>query len=240
MPLPLLAAHISDGVLQPIPQIVGIAVAVALLAFALRKLRDDQIPRVILCTAVFFIASLIHIRIGPTSAHLLLNGLIGILLGYLAIIPIAVGLFMQAVLFGHGGFLVWGMNCCIFTLPALIAPYLFSRLQNADDYGGPVSLPFTLALGALLQPILTLPIWLVTQMARLQLSRKSFFPAAFLCGFTTVMLTVFLNGFVLVAFGNADWRWIAAIVVAGHLPLAFVEGIIAGFACEAMLKNKRP
>lgn len=32
-------------------------------------------------TAAFFVASLIHVPIGPTSVHLLLNGLLGVVVG---------------------------------------------------------------------------------------------------------------------------------------------------------------
>ena len=71
--------------------------------------------------AAFFVASLVHIRIGPTSVHLLLNGLAGVLLGLRAGPSIAVGLTLQAVLIGHGGFSALGVNICVMTIPALFA-----------------------------------------------------------------------------------------------------------------------
>jgi cobalt/nickel transport system permease protein len=85
---------------------------------------------VALLTAAFFVASLVHVRVGPTSAHLLLNGLVGVLLGWRAGLAIPVGLFLQAALIGHGGFTTLGVNACVMTLPALLAAWLFALLQG--------------------------------------------------------------------------------------------------------------
>ena len=71
--------------------------------------------------AAFFVATLIHVKVGPTSVHLLLNGLVGVILGRRAPLAIAVGLFLQAALLGHGGFLPLGVNTCVMSLPALLA-----------------------------------------------------------------------------------------------------------------------
>src|SRR6266487_5592486 len=102
----LLAVHISDGYLTA-PWIIGGAVVTVLLAFVGSiRLRDEEVPRIALLTAAFFIASYIHIKVGPTSAHLLLNGLVGILLGPRAALAIPIALFLQAVLPPmHGGVL---------------------------------------------------------------------------------------------------------------------------------------
>src|SRR5262249_40153720 len=69
-----------------------------------------------------------HVRIGPTTVHLLLNGLVGVLLGRRAALAIPVGLFLQAALLGHGGFQTLGINSCIMVLPALLAWQLFTLL----------------------------------------------------------------------------------------------------------------
>ncbi len=233
-----IAAHISDGVLLPLPQVAGLVIALLLVGIALRRLTDDEVPRIVLCTAVFFIASLIHVKVGPTSVHLLLNGLMGILLGYRSIIPIAVGLFMQAVLFGHGGFLVWGTNCCIFFLPALIAPVLFRILKPRPQFGSPVMLPFAMAFGYLLCPISALTIWFAGQWLWLKIDRQSLFATGFGVGFLTVLITILLNAGVLIAGGNADWKWIAIFVFACHLPVAIIEGLIVGFVLEAIAASR--
>ena len=72
--LALLAVHISDGVLATGWWAGGFLAAGLLAALGAWRIRDDEIPRVALLTAAFFVASSFHIRVGPTSVHLLLNG----------------------------------------------------------------------------------------------------------------------------------------------------------------------
>src|SRR5215472_7840694 len=128
----LWAVHIPDSVLTE-PWLIGgfiVATALALLAVFVGRLRDEDIPRVALLTAAFFIASLIHVRIPPTSAHLLLNGLLGVILGWQVALAIPIGLFLQAALFNHGGFTTLGINSCVMVLPALLAWVLFQSLRR--------------------------------------------------------------------------------------------------------------
>ncbi|MDY0241405.1 MAG: energy-coupling factor ABC transporter permease, partial [Rhodospirillaceae bacterium] len=73
-----------DGILSAPVLIAGGAVALAGIAWALRRLDADDIPRTALVTAAFFVAALIHFPVGPTSVHLILNGLTGIMLGWTA------------------------------------------------------------------------------------------------------------------------------------------------------------
>ena len=49
-------------------------------------------------TPAIFVASLVHVPVGPSSMHLVLNGLLGLLLGWAAFPAILVGLLLQAVL----------------------------------------------------------------------------------------------------------------------------------------------
>lgn len=128
--VPLLAVHISDGVLGPAWCAAGLIVMALLMAAAVYRISDEEIVRVALLAAVFFVASLIHVRLGPTSAHLLLNGLVGVLLGLRAALAIPVALFLQAVLIGHGGVYALGVNACVWTLPALAAYGLFHLLHR--------------------------------------------------------------------------------------------------------------
>jgi cobalt/nickel transport system permease protein len=126
---PLLAMHISDGVLTAPWLAGGFAVAGILALVGSFRIRDEEIPRIALLTAAFFVASLLHIRVGPTSVHLILNGLLGVVLGWRAALAIPVALFLQAALFSHGGFLSLGVNSCVATLPALLAGLVFTLLR---------------------------------------------------------------------------------------------------------------
>jgi cobalt/nickel transport system permease protein len=57
--------------------------------------------------------------------HLLLSGLIGIMLGWAAFPAVAVGLFLQAILFGFGGMVSLGANTMNMAAPAVICGGLF-------------------------------------------------------------------------------------------------------------------
>jgi cobalt/nickel transport system permease protein len=126
----LLAVHISDGILAAPWWLAGLVVTGILALAGAWRVRDEEIPRIALLTAAFFVASLIHVRIGPTSVHLLLNGLAGVLLGWRAALAIPAAVLLQAVLFGHGGFTTVGINSCIMTIPALASWGLFALLQK--------------------------------------------------------------------------------------------------------------
>jgi cobalt/nickel transport system permease protein len=127
---PLFAVHIADGVLT-VPWLAGGMVLAGLLALlGAWRIREEEIPQVAVLTAAFFVASLIHVRVGPTSVHLLLNGLVGVVLGRRAGLAIPVGLFLQAALIGHGGFTTLGVNSVVLTVPALLAWLLFAGLRR--------------------------------------------------------------------------------------------------------------
>lgn len=128
--LPLFAVHISDNTLTPAWQAGGFVATALLILIGTFRLREEEIPRIALLTAAFFVASSIHFKVGPTSVHLLLNGLMGVVLGRRAALAIAIGVFMQAVLLTHGGFGVMGVNCCIMTIPALVAWQIFAGLKH--------------------------------------------------------------------------------------------------------------
>src|SRR5262249_26776153 len=122
--------HISDGVLGPATLAVGFVIAGLLLIPALVRVRDEEVPRIALLTAAFFVSSSIHVRIGPTSVHLILNALVGMILGRRAPLAIAVGLVLQVVLLGHGGYSTLGVNTAVIALPALAARPLFCLLAG--------------------------------------------------------------------------------------------------------------
>jgi ABC-type Co2+ transport system permease subunit len=94
------------------------------------RFREEDIAALALLTAAFFVASLVHVRVGPTSVHLLLNGLVGVVLGWRAALAIPAGLFLQAALIGHGGFTTLGVNSCVMVLPALLAWLVFDGLRR--------------------------------------------------------------------------------------------------------------
>ncbi len=119
--------HISEGVLSAPVLVAGAAVAAAGTAMGLKKIEMGQVPKVAVLSSVFFVASLIHVPIGLSSAHLVLNGMTGLLLGWAAFPAIMVALFLQAVLFQFGGLTTLGVNTVSMALPAVVCFYLFNR-----------------------------------------------------------------------------------------------------------------
>ena len=120
--------HIVDGALSN-PVVIGGAVAAAGgIAMGLKSLDIDRIPTAGVLSASFFVASLIHVPIGPSSVHLILNGLAGLLLGWAAFPALFVGLLLQAVFFGFGGLTVLGVNTFNIAMPAVLAWMIFGRL----------------------------------------------------------------------------------------------------------------
>ncbi|WP_415883861.1 cobalt transporter CbiM [Neptuniibacter sp. QD72_48] len=116
--------HIVDGALSGSVLATGAALTVAGVALGLKKMDYDHLPQVGVLSAAFFIASYIHLPIGFSSVHLILNGLIGLALGWAAFPALLVALFLQAVFFGFGGFLVLGVNAVNIALPAVLVYYL--------------------------------------------------------------------------------------------------------------------
>ncbi|KPJ76085.1 MAG: cobalamin biosynthesis protein CbiM [Deltaproteobacteria bacterium SG8_13] len=120
--------HISEGVLSGPVLISGAVLAAAGTAVGLKKIDYDRIARVGILSASFFVASLIHVPIGPASIHLIMNGLVGLLLGWAAFPAILVALLMQGVFFQYGGITTLGVNTMIMALPAVICYHLFAPL----------------------------------------------------------------------------------------------------------------
>ncbi|MDH5662276.1 MAG: cobalt transporter CbiM [Elusimicrobiota bacterium] len=117
--------HISEGVLSAPVLVTGVILAAGGVSLGLKKMDFERIPEVAVLTSAFFVVSLIHVPIGPSSAHLVLNGLIGLLLGWPAFSAILVGLSLQALLFQFGGITSLGVNTFNIALPAVVSFYLF-------------------------------------------------------------------------------------------------------------------
>jgi len=131
--------HLPDGIVPVGMALAGYAASGGLAALALNRIGhlpdpNAALPRAAMMTSVFFAASLVAIPVPPTSVHLMLSGLMGVMLGWFAFPAILVGLFLQAVLFGHGGLTTLGLNGLILGLPALLAAGLWRGLgRRAPD-----------------------------------------------------------------------------------------------------------
>lgn len=192
--------HISEGVLSAPVLAAGAAIAAAGTAVGLKKLDYDEIARAGMLSGVFFVASLIHVPLGPASVHLILNGVVGLLLGWAAFPAILVALALQAVFFQFGGITTLGVNTVIMALPAVAGYLLFAPLLGRRR-------PIALA-------------------------------AAFAAGALAVGLGGLLVGLALY-FTEERFLEVAAAVLAAHLPVMLIEGVVTAFSV-AFLKKVQP
>lgn len=202
--------HIPDGILPASVVVSGYVVAGGTTWLSLDRIKRkyanprELIPTASLFTAVFFVASLVHIPMPPTSVHLVLSGLMGVVLGWYAFPAILVGLFFQAVMFQHGGLTTLGVNACIMGVPALLAfgvfrlRYLFGGDRPVWDMTFGFLAGFMgIALGALtssLLLILTIPANLDVSVERTAIMALlvAHIPLAVLEGVFTALVVLFL------------------------------------------------
>ncbi len=128
-------AHIPDGVLSAPVLIGGALLAAGGLALGLKRLEERDIPKTAMFAAVFFVASLVAVPVGPSSIHLLLSGPMGMVLGLGAIPAVFVGLLLQAVLFGFGGLTSLGVDVVDIAFPGVILALLAGPvLRTAEGW----------------------------------------------------------------------------------------------------------
>ncbi|RLA80831.1 MAG: cobalt transporter CbiM [Deltaproteobacteria bacterium] len=120
--------HISEGVLSGQVLAAGAALSAAGVAVGLKRTSNEQIPEVAILASAFFVASLIHVPLGPTSVHLILNGLVGLILGWATFPAILVGLFLQALLFQFGGLTTLGVNTFNMAFPGIVCWWIFGPM----------------------------------------------------------------------------------------------------------------
>ena len=120
--------HISEGILSGSVLAAGWAGTCALTAIGLKKTDTSRIVRTALVSSAFFLASLVNVRIGPSSTHLSLLAPMGLALGWGVFPAVLTALLLQAVLFGFGGLLVLGVNTFIMGTAALSVYLLFGKI----------------------------------------------------------------------------------------------------------------
>ncbi|KJS29115.1 MAG: cobalamin biosynthesis protein CbiM [Desulfatitalea sp. BRH_c12] len=128
--------HISEGYLSGPVLLSGAALTAIGTAVGLKRLDYDQIAQGGILASAFFVASLVHVPIGPSNAHLIMNGIIGLLLGWAAFPVILVALLLQAVFFQFGGITTLGVNGLIMAGPAVIVAYVFGPWIGRSGWVG--------------------------------------------------------------------------------------------------------
>jgi cobalt/nickel transport system permease protein len=194
--------HIPDGILPAQVCVAGYAMTGLATWYSLRQINRKpdptaEIPKASLLTAAFFVASSIYIPVPPASVHLILNGLLGVVLGYFAFPAILIGLFFQALVIGHGGLTTLGVNAAMMGVPALLAYHIF---QARHSFSKVVMEPARTALFAFLGGALGLGI-------------------AALIFLTLVILNISAD-----INANTE-RGLILVLSAAHIPLMMVEGV---------------
>lgn len=133
--------HIPDGFLPVQVCLGGYGITGLLTWYSLRSIDREpdpaaNIPKASLLAATFFVASAIRIPIPPASVHLVLNGALGAVLGFYAFPAILIGLFFQALVFGHGGLSTLGINAVMIGGPALISAQIFQVYGIFESWWG--------------------------------------------------------------------------------------------------------
>ncbi|MDR1776546.1 MAG: cobalt transporter CbiM [Desulfovibrio sp.] len=127
--------HISEGVLSPAVLGAGAALTALGTAVGLRRLDYDRIMTVALLSAAFFVGSLVHIPVGVGSVHLVLNGLLGVLLGWAAFPAILAALALQALLFQYGGLTALGVNTFTMAFGGVLAAWVYKTIIRISGRG---------------------------------------------------------------------------------------------------------
>ncbi len=187
--------HISEGILSAPVLLGGASLTAAGTMIGLKKLDLDRIMEVSMLTATFFVASLIHVPIGPASIHLVLNGLLGIMLGWACFPAIVVGLLMQAVFFQYGGLMVLGVNAINMALPAVLCFYLVRPLlasEKTRPLAGFIAGSGTILLSAICMA-LSLAFTDLGFMATAKITVVANIPIMVIEGFITMFSVVFIG-----------------------------------------------
>jgi cobalt/nickel transport system permease protein len=134
--------HIPDGYLSPQTCAAGFAVAIPVWATAARRVNAVVKTRNVAMLAVFsalsFLVMMFNIPIPDgTTAHAVGGAVIAICLGpWAAVIAVSVALAFQALLFGDGGVLAYGVNCVNM---AVILPFVAIAIYRLGSGRAPLS-----------------------------------------------------------------------------------------------------
>ncbi|HID02180.1 MAG TPA: cobalt transporter CbiM [Desulfobacterales bacterium] len=187
--------HISEGILSAPMLIMGGAITAAGTVIGLKHLDGERVMTTAMLTSAFFVASLIHVPIGPANIHLILTGLMGITLGWACFPAILVALFLQMLLFQFGGLTVLGVNTMNMAVPALLSGILFRPLLQKSakhqKIGGFAAGFFAVFLGTILVSLAVLSTG-EPFLATAKLVFLSHIPLMFIEGIITLFTVTFL------------------------------------------------
>ncbi|MCL2089690.1 MAG: cobalt transporter CbiM [Micrococcales bacterium] len=119
--------HVPDGYVSPQTCVVALAATVPFWVVATRKVSDvvktKDVPLLAMFAALSFLVMMFNIPLpGGTSAHAVGAVVVAIVLGpWAAVVALSVALLLQALVFGDGGVLAFGVNTLIL---AVVMPFV--------------------------------------------------------------------------------------------------------------------
>jgi len=189
--------HIAEGILQPEILLAGSVLGFSGVAYGLKKMAVEEVPKIAMISCVLFVSSLVHVPVGLTNVHLILNGLAGLLLGWAVVPAIGLALLLQAILFQFGGLTTLGVNIVVMASPAIVVYYMFkyfSYMGNGFFYS---VLTFSSGFLAILLGALLLSFTLMSASESFttiaQLSFGAYLPVMIIEGVITMFIMNFLK-----------------------------------------------
>lgn len=207
--------HIMDGIISTPLLTSATVVSVGAVAFGLKRVTVDDIPKIALLAAAFFVVSVLRVPIGPTAAHLMLSGILGLILGPAIFPAILAGLLLQTLIFGFGGITVIGLNLLNMALPGYLVYLLFSPLLQTELQGD----------GS--RPLLFNKISQNNRLFLIGFGAGSFA----LCG-SVIMVALSLS------LSGQEFVPLAKFMVLANLPVVLIEGLVAGFILRFLIQLK--
>ncbi|HEX3039749.1 MAG TPA: cobalt transporter CbiM [Caproiciproducens sp.] len=134
--------HIPDGYLSPATTIPAVAGMIPAWGVAFQKVKKTfskkRIPALALCSAFSFLIMMFNVPVaGGSSAHAVGAVFIAILLGpWAAVISVSTALLIQALVFGDGGIMAYGINCLNMALVMPFAGYGVYKLIKGKSEPG--------------------------------------------------------------------------------------------------------
>lgn len=213
--------HLAEGILHFPTLAAGVGGATVGVAIGLKKLKEETIPLAALFGSIFFIASTIHVNVGISSSHLLLNGLAGLFLGW-AVFPVfLVALTLQALLFSFGGFSVLGINLCIVAIPGVLLHYSLRPFLKRKQHNNKHLIKRTVNTSPNLTSTIT---------------PKRLMVIGILAGALGVLLAAILQGVVLAFDGGKDYVNLIGLIFLSHIPIYILDSLISSAMLVALVK----
>ena len=187
--------HISDGIISIEVATVSAVATLAFCVYSFKNLTNEKIALVASMSALFFVTSFIHIPFGVTQIHLMLIGFIGIFLGSLPFISIAIALILQALLLGFGGLSSLGANILVMALPAYLV-YLIFKLEILKKLNEKVKFFLVGFLGVFISSLLLFTILVFSKDEYLAVAYSIIavnIPTMILEGIVTVFLLLYIK-----------------------------------------------